>query len=294
MGWGTVALRSNLNNGGTNRKPSSLAASRGTDACSTCSQSLRKQCSIRGQACWTCVSKPTRFKSRQSKLRTASARQDIWTRSAPCDGLLGDDHSVQSGTAQQLIASDEELEAVVAEDEAPADASNLDVCLARGVKRKRVQLLRRVVHDLDSRCAPEQLASLVWRARLHGFNNNGLGVRAERGHAHSRARDNDVVGQTKDLLQLPSNLHLFLGVAVLLERIDMGDNVEGQLVREELRRRHLPIPDICLQTILQLGHALGTRAARSLVRRHQHLLQTVLLMQGPQCHRADGGRAVRV
>ena len=38
------------------------------------------------------------------------------------------------------------------------------------------------------------------------------------------------VGITKDLLRFPDDLHLLLGVAIVLERVDVGDHIEGKRV----------------------------------------------------------------
>eukprot|EP00425_Heterocapsa_triquetra_P003536 CAMPEP_0195061418 /NCGR_PEP_ID=MMETSP0448-20130528/8355_1 /TAXON_ID=66468 /ORGANISM="Heterocapsa triquestra, Strain CCMP 448" /LENGTH=200 /DNA_ID=CAMNT_0040091979 /DNA_START=305 /DNA_END=903 /DNA_ORIENTATION=+ len=151
--------------------------------------------------------------------------------------LLGDDNCVQRRAAQELVARDEELDAVLAEDKALADAPDLHVVLTSGVQGHGVLQVGGVIHHLHTHRALQQLPGLLRGARQLGLDGDGLGVRAERRHAHGRAGDLHVIRQAEDLLQLPSHLHLLLGVAVRLEHVDLRDHVEGQLVREELRLR---------------------------------------------------------
>mmetsp|Transcript_37147 Transcript_37147/g.73950 ORF Transcript_37147/g.73950 Transcript_37147/m.73950 type:complete len:253 (-) Transcript_37147:417-1175(-) len=201
-----------------------------------------------------------------------------------CELLLGDmlrdDHCVQRRPAQELVPGDEELQAVVAVDQALAHAANLDIRLPRRVQGHGVEEVRWVVHDLDADGLAQHLEGLLRVDLLLRLDDDGLGMGAEGGHAHGGARNLDI-GEVEDLLDLPVHLHLLLGVAVGLEGIDLGDHVEGQLVLEDLGRWHLPGRGVRLEARLQLRHALGAGAAGGLVGRHQHGLELVLLVQGP-------------
>lgn len=88
-------------------------------------------------------------------------------------------------------------------------------------------------------------------------------------------------------------LHLFLGVAVRLEGVDVGNHVEGQGVREDLGRHDLPV-QVPLRALEQLSHARRAGAAGRLVRREDRLLEGELLVQRPQSHRGDRRGAVWV
>mmetsp|Transcript_38760 Transcript_38760/g.87997 ORF Transcript_38760/g.87997 Transcript_38760/m.87997 type:complete len:274 (-) Transcript_38760:56-877(-) len=166
--------------------------------------------------------------------------------------------------------------------------------VACGVEGHGIHQLGWIVDDLHTWRVPEQLAGLVGVHLLLGLDDDALRVRPQGGHAHGRARALDVVGQPEDLFQLPGHLHLLLRVAVLLEGVDLGDDVEGQLVREEFRRGDLPRGRELLDASLELGHALRASPARSLVGRHDDLLEAVLLVKRPQGHGADRRGAVRV
>mmetsp|Transcript_21599 Transcript_21599/g.62099 ORF Transcript_21599/g.62099 Transcript_21599/m.62099 type:complete len:212 (+) Transcript_21599:129-764(+) len=179
-------------------------------------------------------------------------------------------------------------------DEAPADAAHLDIVLARRVQWQGVLERGGVVNHLDARRAPQDLPGLI---RVHGelrLDDDRFGVRPKRRHANGGARDLDVLGEAKDLSDLPRDLHLLLRVAVGLKGVDLGDDVERQLVSKGLRRGHLTLLDPSGEAILELRHALGSGAARRLVRGHQDALQLVLLVQRPQDHGADGRGAVRI
>ena len=52
--------------------------------------------------------------------------------------------------------------------------------------------------------------------------------------------------------------------AAHLEYIDVGDDVEGQRVCEDLVRRHLARGDVLLSLVQELVHAGGARAGGSL------------------------------
>ena len=63
-----------------------------------------------------------------------------------------------------------------------------------------------------------------------------LGMAEEHRHAHRRRIHPD--GRVAhDLLGLPEHLHLFLGVAVVLELVDLRHAVEGDLLGDDLGLR---------------------------------------------------------
>ena len=73
----------------------------------------------------------------------------------------------------------------------------------------------------------------------------------------------------------------------------MGEKIEGQHVRKNLRLG-LPSGRMILHLGFQLGHGLGSRTARRLIRRHHHAFQAGRPMQRGQGHRQDRRRTVWV
>ena len=101
---------------------------------------------------------------------------------------LGDENSIQGGTAQQLVAAHEKLEPVVTENDALADAAYVDSILGRRAQRHGVLLLRWVIHHLNAWSRGQKAANFVGVHGLLSFDDNGLGVCAQGRNAHGRAR----------------------------------------------------------------------------------------------------------
>mmetsp|Transcript_56500 Transcript_56500/g.138669 ORF Transcript_56500/g.138669 Transcript_56500/m.138669 type:complete len:483 (-) Transcript_56500:56-1504(-) len=208
---------------------------------------------------------------------------------------LSHEHGVEGRAAQELVAAHEELEAVVAEDDVLPDPADLDGVALGGREGHGVQLVGRVIDNLDARRLGEEGRGGSGRDGLLRLDDHRLSVRAEGRDAHRRARHRKI-GDPHDLLALPRDLHFLLGVTVGLEHVDVGDDVEGKGVGEELVGRDSPLGavDNLGDPVPQLSHALGASAGSGLVRRHEHLLEAELLVKGPEGHDADGRRAVGV
>ena len=79
--------------------------------------------------------------------------------------------------------------------------------------------------------------------------------------------DREVIREVHDLPSFPRDLHLLLGVSVLLEFVDVRYDVERQGVGEDLVLRHLPLPAQYRPSALhELVHAGLSGAGGSLVR----------------------------
>mmetsp|Transcript_87025 Transcript_87025/g.224050 ORF Transcript_87025/g.224050 Transcript_87025/m.224050 type:complete len:253 (-) Transcript_87025:45-803(-) len=117
-------------------------------------------------------------------------------------------------------------------------------------------------------------------------------MRPQRWDANCRAAAGDVA-RSEDLLRLPNDLHLLLRVAILLERINVRDHVEGQWVREHLVH-HLFARHLLLDSLHELGHPFGTSSTSGLICRDNGLPEGELFVDRPERHRGDGCRAVGV
>mmetsp|Transcript_71193 Transcript_71193/g.112789 ORF Transcript_71193/g.112789 Transcript_71193/m.112789 type:complete len:202 (-) Transcript_71193:187-792(-) len=98
---------------------------------------------------------------------------------------------------------------------------------------------------------------------------------------------------TKDFLGLPHHFHLFLGVAVALKTVDVGNDVEGQRMRKHLVGKDLPLQRQA-RALLQFGHPLRASSTSGLVRRNNDFLQLEVLVQRPERHGSNGRGAVGV
>jgi hypothetical protein len=96
-----------------------------------------------------------------------------------------------------------------------------------------------------------------------------------------------------DLPSLILHLHLFLGVPVRLEGIDLGKDVEGDLVRINLAGDRLTGGDL-LDLAFEFLDGLGTGAGDCLVAGSDDALHAERPMQRIEGHQGDGGGAVRV
>ena len=83
-----------------------------------------------------------------------------------------------------------------------------------------------------ARRVAQDVARLVGRDRVLELDIDRLRVADEHRHAHAGGGELDL--GIEDLLGLDHHLPLFLGVAVLHEDVDMGDDVEGDLLGELL------------------------------------------------------------
>mmetsp|Transcript_22265 Transcript_22265/g.63887 ORF Transcript_22265/g.63887 Transcript_22265/m.63887 type:complete len:325 (+) Transcript_22265:2158-3132(+) len=116
-----------------------------------------------------------------------------------------------------------------------------------------------------------------------------------RGDANGRAADGEVVGEVADLARLPRDLHLLLGVAILLELVNVRDDVEGEGVGKDLVLGHVALShEDGAGTLLELVHAWLTGAGGGLVGGHDDLFEAKELVERPKGHEANGSGAVGI
>ena len=115
--------------------------------------------------------------------------------------------------------------------------------------------------------------------RLHP---DGLGVGAEHRHAHACGAHTHV-GRVHYLARLVEHLHLFLGVAVVGEHVDVGDDVAGELCHEFLHGGLFAAGDFSI-LVFKLLHCGGSCAAGSLICGHVHPADGTEVVDGFQGH----------
>lgn len=75
------------------------------------------------------------------------------------------------------------------------------------------------------------------------------------------------------------HLHLLLCVTVVRKHINLGDDVEGQLVGKFLHGYWLAVQSLAA-LLKELLHSRGTRSAGSLVAAHVHTLDMTQILNG--------------
>lgn len=119
-----------------------------------------------------------------------------------------------------------------------------------------------------------------------------FGVRAEHRHADAGRRDHQI-RMVQHLARLVQHLHLLLGVPVVEEDVDVGDQVERDPMGERGRCDRLAVEDLP-GLHEQLVHGLGPCAAGGLVGRRDEAAELLRAVQRGDRHQHDDGRAVGV
>ena len=118
-----------------------------------------------------------------------------------------------------------------------------------------------------------------------------------------RAHDRDTdagdrclqVRSVKNFLPLEVHLHLLLGVAVLLESVDLGNDIGGNLVGIHVALRHRFVVGERVDLLFQLGKALGSAAGYCLVTGSNDARYAAKgSMHRVQCHQGHDGGTVRI
>src|SRR3990167_2498687 len=172
----------------------------------------------------------------------------------------------------------------------PADENRI---LARGMGyRRRITTRLPIVHHHDTRRGLEQGADAIDADLAAGLDVHRFGMTVVDGDAHGRRIHLDGV-VAEDLARFPDQLHLFLGVTVGLEVVDVRDQVEGDLHREALRVRGAAGNEVGA-LLLEFIHGRAAAARHRLVGRHVDALDADLPMDRRERHQHLHGRAIGV
>ena len=136
-----------------------------------------------------------------------------------------------------------------------ANTAYIDVVAAFEEKGHGVFSLRRVVLELQTFAVAYSLVELLHADGFFGFSPDGLAVAAERGNTHAGGADIGI--SVHDFLGLVVHLHLFLGIAVVGEDVNLGDDIEGQLMGELLYGDRLSGKNLTV-LFVEFGHGSGT------------------------------------
>ncbi len=117
-------------------------------------------------------------------------------------------------------------------------------------------------------------------------------MRPHHRNAHAGRRDGDL-GAVEDLPGLFDHLGLFFVVPVGPQRRVVAEAVERDLIREHVTARLLAVENLAALGS-ELRHRRGAGTAGGLVGADDYPLDRIDLVQGPDRHDADDGRAVRV
>src|SRR4051794_35848337 len=223
----------------------------------------------------------------------ARARAD----EAALERELGELHGVERRALEQVVADHEEVEDLRVV-EIGSHAADDRLVAARPLQRRRRLL------DDEVRERAQHLQRLVEARLALERGADGDRVPDHHRHAHAQRRDGQL-RERKDLARLVLELHLLVGVALLVERPEHRHHVEGQRVGVDavfhFSRGALAVVDELLHVRGERRHlrgqlvdALLPRAAGGLEARAHHALQPERRVKrlGRQHH--DHRRAVRV
>lgn len=149
-----------------------------------------------------------------------------------CEHVLCDLHGVECGAFLDLVSDQPEGESVGVGN-VFAQTAGIDGVLACGIKRHRIFLGCGFVNNHQTFSLFKGFAGLLDTDGLLGLNPDSFAVGAHH-------RDTDAGGadfklrSVHDLLGLVIHLHLFLGIVVVKEHVDVGNEVVGKLIGEFL------------------------------------------------------------
>ena len=222
-----------------------------------------------------------------------AARVEARTDPAARDEELGDLDRVGRRALAQVVADDPQGQAAAVGDRrVAADPPDIDLVVAGGVDRQRVDVAGRVVADDHAGDGREQLPGALGRDRVAGLDVDRLGVAGEDRDPDGRARDPQL-GQVQDLAALGDDLPLLAGVAVVEEDVDLGQRVERDLVGVDRGHQRLA-RGVGPELVLELDDRVRAGPRHALVGVDHDALETDGVAQGHQHRRELHRRAVGV
>jgi hypothetical protein len=112
-------------------------------------------------------------------------------------------------------------------------------------------------------------------------------------NTNSAAGNRQIVDETANLANFPCDLHFFFGVTIFLEFVNLWDDIEGERVGEDFVADFLAV-EVVSSTLSQFIHSWLSSTTGSLISCHDAALHAKLLDQGPECHKSNGCRTIRV
>src|SRR5215212_6842979 len=141
----------------------------------------------------------------------------------------------------EVVADHPEVEAALVRG-VPADAADQDLIAARRRDRQRVDPGARVIEDDQAVGGGEQLAAFLGREVVLRLQVDGLGVAGHHRDPRAGRRDPHVFAEPEDLARLAHHLALLGRVVIaVLERLDLGQDVEGDLMGIDAWLRRLTV-----------------------------------------------------
>jgi len=200
---------------------------------------------------------------------------------------LGDLDGVEGGAFEELVAADPEGEAVF-HGAVAAKATSEAIVLSSTVERHRVA----VGDILQAGCGFEGFEGFVDRNGALEFGTESDGVGAVDGHAH--AGDGGFERrQVHDAAAFVFHFHLLFRVAGVEEGIDLRDDIEGDLVRENFLLDRFVAGD-GVGLVAEFVDGAGSGAGYGLVGRGEDALHAKSSVERVQGHERDGRGAIRI
>src|SRR5690606_23007045 len=149
----------------------------------------------------------------------------------PAAEEFGDLHGIERRTLAEIVADAPEVEAVF-DRRVFTDAADEGRKVAATLDRSGVTAILALVVKHDAGSLAQDALRLLSRQLVLEFDIDRLGVTDEHRYTHAGRGDLDL--GVEDLLRFDDHLPLFLRRAVVEELVDVGDDVEGDLLGELL------------------------------------------------------------
>ncbi len=201
-------------------------------------------------------------------------------------------HGIQCGTTQELISGYKKFDTIFTEYEILPDPPDLDIILAHSMHRHGIAIFLCVIDELDSGCRSHQFTDLIDIYRLLSLDDDRFAVRPQCRDTHSGAADLEIL-IFEYFSTLPYDLHLFLGIPIILECVDMRDHVECDILDKSLDLRIFS-REILLRILEEFVHSFCSCTTRCLIRRDDHLPYPIASIYRRDCHECDSRRTVRI
>ncbi len=205
--------------------------------------------------------------------------------------ILGNLHGIEGRSLFYLIADSPETQAAGI-CEIFAHASYINLVFAGDVERHGIAVGFATVDNDNAFGFRPRFYSPFNTDRLLGLDPGGLAVGPQNGNTHTGGADS-YIRRMHDLARLVEHLHLFLGISVVGEDVDMGNDIESELM-DKFLDFHLPAGGYIGVLPDKLIHGGGSGSAGSLISSHSDTAYLRDVVDGLKSHNHLDCRAVRI
>ncbi len=198
---------------------------------------------------------------------------------------------IEGGAFEQLVTGDPEAESII-ECAVFAEAADGAVIFFGLDEGQRVGVVGGVIDDIESGGLAQDFEGGLDGDGFLEFGADGDGVGAVDGDAHAGHAGAEA-GVVHDFSSFVFHFHFFLGVAGGEEGIDVGEDVEGDLVGVDLAGDGLVFGDL-VDLVFEFLDGFGSGAGDGLVTGGEDAFAVEGLVERVEGHEGDCGGAVGV